>query len=224
MDRISGLLKILLPFVLITMVVYLFYLKSTKNRVLKTSEDLVYIMNMVKTRHMSTVYKEFTADYVAYSQFLPIDMKTRKENGLYQIISRFGTKMEFMESPKTKAEHDEYTRLKANPALYKTQYHGLNAYIMSISKLHKKECVWLAQTRWDRIIPTFIGLEASYISSLHPYNGLDKLHNAVFMDTDGSAYSGSDKGVAQRRPLTEREAEKACRCVMRSCTFAIKVY
>lgn len=218
------LLKFLLPIIIIVMVIYTFYLKFTQNRVTQTQEDIIFITNMIRDRHMSTNYTNFTADYIAYSNYLPVDMKTKQVNGQYEIISRFGGKINFMESPKNREEKKDYLYAQSSPQLYKTFYKGLSSYIISFTNLHRRECIWLSQVKWEESLPNFMALEASYITGQQPYNGLDKLHTAAFENEIDQTYSGQDNGMVSNRHLTSSEASRACLCVLDNCTFALKLY
>lgn len=204
--------------------VYLFYMKITDNRVEKTIEDLVYINNMIKTHHMSTKYSQFTSDFLVYGNYLPVDMRTKKQDdGIYEVFSRFGGKLIFMESPLTEEEEKEYRYVLSSPIAYKNSYHGLSAFIASFSNLHRRECMLLAQTDWKKHLPNFIASEASFITGKFAYNGLDKLHMSVFLDDEYKDYAGADRGVVQRGPFPLKQARHACLCVLDNCTFAIKM-
>ena len=132
--------------------------------------------------------------------------------------------MNFMESPKTPEEATEYKYMMTSPQIYNTLYKGLSSYIISFSNLHRRECIWLSQVKWNQILPNFIAMEASYITGKHPYNGIDKLHMAVFDNSIDELYAGQDRGLISRTPLTYIEAGKACLCVTNNCTFALKLY
>ncbi len=229
-DKIRSFLRFLtyvMPVVLVVFGIYAFYLKIVQNRVIDTQKDLMTFTKNVSTRYNQTIYKNFDTDFISYSEYLPIDLKIKKTDHGNEVVSRFGGKMIFKESPKTVEERDWYKFIIREKQRFEAHYNGLGAYTVLFTELRKQECVSLATTDWQKIIPNFMGLEASAVSDTHPYNGIENLHYYILAkDKDGNEYNekpkGRDEGVISRGPMDTLEALKACSCFGSSCQVALK--
>lgn len=229
MDKIRELLRsllrllvIILPIIFILVVGYIFYLKLTRNRVEKTQEDLVYFMQRVRLNYPSAKYMDFNADFIGYSDFLPLDVKIKQTDTGSEIYSRFRGRMIFNESPKTTEERRNYLYIKREEKMFQTQYKGLGAYVIMFKDLRHQECVELAIADWKTIFPNYMGQEASFITEREPYNGLERINYYILTDNEGEVYESADNGVVSRKPLDRWEAMKACKCLSDNCTFALK--
>ena len=216
------LLVIVLPIIFILVVGYIFYLKITKNRVEKTQEDLVYFMQRVRLNYPSVKYMDFNADFIGYSDFLPLDVKIKQADAGSEIYNRFGGKMVFNESPKTTEERRNYLYIKREAKMFQAQYQGLGAYVILFTDLQHQECVEMAMTDWKVYLPNFMGVEASFVTAREPYNGLERINYYLLTDNEGEVYESADNGVVSRKPLGRWEAMKACKCISNNCTVALK--
>ena len=217
-----NLLVFLLPVILIFIFGYIVYLKITKNHVYDTQKDIVTFVRNVSTRYNLTTYKHFDTDFISYSEYLPIDLKIKRTNHGNEIINRFGGKMVFKESPKTIEERKEYKKLLRDRKMFEAYYSGLGAYTILFTELKTQECVGLITTDWKKIAPNFMGLEASYVSKKHPYNGVENLDLYILENNGKEQYESRDKGIISRVPLDLYEALRACACIGDSCQVAIK--
>lgn len=224
---IRRLLKIFfyaLP-VLVAVVMFLIFSNEiTKKRVLDTEKDIRFFTKNLPICHKPSYYRNFDSDFVSYySACLREDVKIRKTpSGKNEIISRFGGKIVFRESPRTKEERQMYRYLTRDRKIYEKQYRGLTAYTILFTELKARECTHLATTDWKQISPNFIGLEAAHLSPKHPYNGVDRLNYYILENNGDEEYKGLDEGFASRTQLTNMEAIKACSCLKSTCTFALK--
>lgn len=229
MDKFKEILRKLLrflvfflPLIFIAIVVYIFYLKITSNRVEKTEDDLIYFTQRVRTNYPSVKYMDFNSDFIGYSDFLPLDIKVKQSDSGNEIYNRFGGKMIFTESPKNIAERKHYLYIKREEKMFRAQYQGLGAYVIMFTELKRHECVAMAMTNWKASLPSFMGLEASYVTERERYNGLEKINYYLLTDNQDEEYQSADNGTVSRQPLTQWEAMKACGCLRDNCTIALK--
>ncbi len=215
-------LVFILPVIFVLVVSYIFYLKLTNNRVEKTQEDLVYFMQRVRLNYPSAKYMDFNADFIGYSDFLPLDVKIKQSDDGNEIYNRFGGKMIFNESPKTLAERKNYLYIKREEKMFQTQYQGLGAYIITFTDLHRHECVEMAMTDWKASLPNFMGLEASFVSAREPYNGLERVNYYLLTDNQNEEYESIDNGTVSRQPLNRWDAMRACGCLSDNCMVTLK--
>ena len=216
------LLVIVLPIIFILIVGYIFYLKITRTRVEKTQEDLAYFMQRVRLNYPSTKYMDFNADFIGYSDFLPLDVKIKQSDEGSEIYNRFGGKMIFNESPKTLKERKHYLYIRREEKMFEAQYQGLGAYVVLFTELRHHECVEMAITDWKAYFPNFVGIEVSYVSAREPYNGLERINYYLLTDNPGEVYESADNGKVSRRPFGRWDAMKACKCISDNCTVALK--
>lgn len=231
MDKLGLFLKKLLkflfyamPILFIFLVLYIFCLRVTKNRVYQTQKDIVYFVNKVKSNYENMKYKDFNADYVSYSEFFPMDVKIKQTEEGNEMYSRFGGKMIFLESPKNLEERRNYLFIKREEKMFNAQYKGLSAYIVVFTELRREECIDLASVNWKALVPNFMGIEASFISHREPYNGVENLNYYLLEDNPGEDFKSADKGEIYRQPMTKWQAMKACDCLRQNCTVALKFY
>lgn len=229
MDKIKEIIRsllrflvYLLPVIFILIVGYIFYLKITKYRVEKTQEDLVYFMQHVRDNYPSARYMDFNADFIGYSDFLPLDVKIKQSDTGNDIYNRFGGKMIFNESPKTIAERKNYLYIKREEKMFKAQYKGLGAYVVMFTELKRHECIEMAITDWKSVLPNFMGVEASFVSEREPYNGLERINYFLLTDNQDEEYKSADNGTVSRKPLTQWEALRACNCMTDNCVVTLK--
>lgn len=229
MDKFKELLRtvlrflvFLLPVIFIAIVSYIFYLKLTQYRVEKTQEDLVYFMQRVRDNYASPKYMDFNSDFIGYSEFLPLDVKIKQSDTGNEIYNRFGGKMIFSESPRTLAERKNYLYIRREEKMFKTQYNGLSAFMITFTDLKHRECVDMAMVDWKKYLPNFIGLEAAFISAREPYNGLERINYYLLTDNQNEEYQSADNGTVSRQPLSRWQAVKACGCLTDNCVVTLK--
>lgn len=231
MDKIKDIIRKLLhflvyflPLIFIVIVVYIFYLKITKNRVEQTEADLIYFTQRVRTNYPSVKYMDFNSDFIGYSDFLPLDIKVKQSDAGNEIFNRFGGKIIFTESPKTLAERKNYLYIKREEKMFKAQYQGLGAYVVLFTELKRHECITMAMTNWRASLPSYMGMEVSYITEREPYNGLEKINYYLLADNQDEEFKSADNGLLTRQPLNQWDALKACNCLRDNCTVALKFF
>ncbi|MBR1825821.1 MAG: hypothetical protein IJ770_04460 [Alphaproteobacteria bacterium] len=213
----------ILPVVAVFVFGYIVYLKITRNHIYDTQKDIAAFVRNVNTRYNTTIYKNFDTDFVSYSGYLPMDLKIKSTDHGNEIINRFGGKMVFKESPKTVEERKEFKYLSRERKMFAAHYNGLGAYTIMFTELKTQECVGLATTDWKKIVPNFMGLEASYVSKKHPFNGVENLNFQILEDNENeTAEASRDEGVISRTPLVLYDALQACACRGDSCQVALK--
>lgn len=222
--RLIKLLFYMLPGMVVIAMFFIFSTEITQKRVLDTQKDIRFFTKNLPICHKPTYYKNFDSDFVSYySACLREDIKIRKtQSGKNEIISRFGGKILFKESPQNTEERQSYRYLTRDRKIYEKNYHGLTAYTILFTELKAQECTRLATANWKQVSSNFMGLEASHISPKHPYNGIDKLNYYILTDNGDEPYKGLDKGFVSRSHLTNIEAMRACACIKSNCTFALK--
>lgn len=224
-EIIKGIIKVLvylLPVLFALILGYIIYLKIVRNRIYDTQQDIAIFIRNVNTRYNRNVYKNFDTDFVSYSGYLPMDLKVKSTEHGNDIISRFGGKMIFKESPKTIEERKEFKYLSRERKMFEAHYEGLGAYTVMFTELKTQECVGLATTNWKKIVPNFMGLEASHVSKRHPYNGIENLNFFILEDNGDEEIKSRDEGLISRTPMILYDALRACACVGESCQIALK--
>jgi hypothetical protein len=213
-----------MPVIFLFLVLYIFCLRITKNRVYQTQKDIVFFVNKVKANYENMKYKDFNADYISYSEFFPMDVKIKQTEEGNEMYSRFGGKMLFLESPRNIEERRNYFFIKREEKMFNARYDGLSAYIVVFTELRREECIDLARVNWKAIAPNVMGIEASYISRHEPYNGVENLNDYLLEDNPGEDFKSQDKGEIHRQTMTKWQAMNACDCLRRTCTVALKFY
>lgn len=229
MEKIRELLEIalniishLFPIIVCLFVGYLAYLKITSNRAIETQKDIVTFINNVNSSYNRTTYFYFNTDFISYSEYFPLDLKIKKSDHGNEIINRFGGKIIINESPKNLEERKEYLQLLRDRKAYEKLYSGLGAYTIMFNELNTQECAFLAKADWKKIAPNFMGLEVSYITEKHPYNGIENLNYFILDDNEDEIYQSRDEGKISRTPFSFFDAWKACDCFDANCTVALK--
>ncbi|MBR1600651.1 MAG: hypothetical protein IJ677_03650 [Alphaproteobacteria bacterium] len=217
-------LRFIIPLFFIFGVIFAFYTLFTKNDVEETIEDIVYIYNKIKEERQETLFKDFNNDTVVYSNFLPIDIKTRMTNNGYLIKNRFGSEMSFMEAYKTKEEKDYYQSIIKDKWVYSNSYKGTGAYIITFSHIRRSACMLLAQTDWKKKIPGFIGISVGRVGEEgNPNIGVERLNLGLLYGYTEIDYSGPDQSFVANRKLHYNEAFKNCRCLLHNkCIVSLK--
>ena len=91
-----------------------------------------------------------------------------------------------------------------------------------LTELSGRVCRVLAQVDWKNNMPNFLGLEAGYTTPRNQNNGLYNLHYYVLKDNLGEKFLTDDAGKQSYDALTTEDARKACGCMWRSCSLALK--
>ena len=218
-------LRFLLPLAFICLVIYLFYARFTKSEAEQTVEDIIYITKKISEERQEVTYRHFDNDTVVYSNFLPIDMKSRMTDDGYIIRSRFGTLIYFMDAYKTKEEKEHYMSLIHDKVAYAKAYNGTGAYIITFPRIRRSACMNLAQVDWKKKVPTFIGIEVGRVKKGNPNIGTERLNQGVLFGLTEIDYNGPDKSFVTNRKLQYREAFKACHCLVHNkCVISLKFF
>lgn len=227
-DTARGLLrflKLLLPVIFISVVIYMFYLRFARTDVEKTADDLEYITKHINTENSGALYKNFDADLVTNSGWLPLDLKTVMTNHGYIVKNRFGSAMIFTEAYRTKEEKDYYRKIRDSGALFSQYYKGKGAYIISFPDIGRSACMMLAQTDWKKQLPHFLGISVGSTDKNNPRAGIDRLDKGLLQGIYEIEYDGSDKAFVANRPLQYAEAFKSCRCfIHNNCIVSLKFF
>ena len=223
LGAILKLLYFLLPILLVIVGTYFFYYKfAIERKVVKTKDDIIYITQNIKKGLDGRKYKDFDSNFMVFSNYLPFDLIPKQTAYGYKIPNRFGGLMIFYESVGTIQERGMYLNLRKTPKRYKEVYGGVSTYIVMLTQLKKEYCSLLAQTDWRKIANNFLGMEAAYVTPTSLYNGLYNLQMYVLIDNPDEKHKTKDLGVISRSPLSKQEADRACQCNGRNCSFAIK--
>lgn len=223
--RLIKVLFYLLPGLVAIVMFFIFTTEMTQKRIIDTQKDIQFFTKNLPICHKPAYYKNFDSDFVSYySACLRNDIKIRKTpSGKNEIYNRFGGKILIKESPRTTQERESYRYLTRDRATYEKNYFGLTAYTILFTELKASECTRMTTVNWKQVSPNFMGLEASHLSSKHPYNGLERLDFYILENNgDDEQYKGRDEGYVSRTHLTNMEAIKACSCLMSNCTVALK--
>lgn len=208
----------LLPLSFICLVIFLFYSHFTKVDAKKTIEDIQYITQKIREERQEVVFINFNNDTLVYSNFLPIDLKSRMTDNGYIIKSRFGTNINFMEAYKTKKEKEYY-------ADGYNRYIGTHAYIITFPHIRRSACMNLAQVDWRAIIPNFMGIEVGRTNEENPKIGTERLNLGILDGLTEIDYNGSDQSFVSNRKLQYKEAFKACHCLLHNkCVVSLKFF
>lgn len=216
-------LRFIIPFFFILGVIFAFYTLFTKADAEKTVEDIEYVTAKIRDEIAENVFKNFNNDTVVYSNFLPIDIKTRMTDNGYLIRNRFGSTMDFMEAYKTKEEKDYYMSLMDDKLAFNRSYHGTGAYIITFPRIRRSACMLLAQTDWKKKIPNFLGISVGRVKKDNPNIGIERLNLGLLYGLTEIDYEGPDESFVSNRKLQYREAFKACRCLLHNkCIVSLK--
>ncbi|MBQ8482325.1 MAG: hypothetical protein IJ532_07315 [Alphaproteobacteria bacterium] len=217
-------LRFIIPLVFIFGVIFAFYTLFTKADAEQTVEDVVYITKKIKEDRQETYFKDFNNDTVVYSNFLPIDLKTRMTDNGYLIRNRFGSTMTFTESYKTKEEKDFYMSVIDDPAAFEKAYRGTGAYTITFYGIRRSACMLLAQTDWKKKVPNFLGISVGRINPSNPKIGSEKLNLGLLYGLTKIDYEGpDDQAFVSNRTLQYREAFRACKCLLHNkCVVSLK--
>ncbi len=181
-----------------------------KQNLNKTIEDLEQITRNMSERFNGR-YPALNSTLLVVSDILPYDLKTTQNSLGYDFSNRFGGKIFFYDAYNTLSEKNNFTD---------SSYVG--AYIILLTRLTPNECKKLSRTDWRRKFPNFLGLEASYLSAQKTFNGVFNLQNYLLFDSFEINSGSRDEGTISRRYLNKNEAEKACACLLNTCTVALK--
>ena len=210
--------RFLLPLAFICLVIYLFYAHFTKVDAMKTVEDIQYMTKKVREDRQEIAFINFNNDTMVYSNFLPIDLKSRMTDNGYIIKSRFGTVINFIESYKTPEEKAYYAD-KSN------RYKGTEAYIITFPHIRRSACMHLAQVDWRAKVPNFMGIEVGRTNEENPNIGVERLSLGILEGENEIKYNGPDKSFVANRKLHYKEAFKDCHCLVHNkCVVSLKFY
>ena len=217
-------LRFIIPLLFIFGVIFAFYTLFTRNDAEKTVDDIIYITRKVREDRQETYFKDFNNDTVVYSNFLPIDLRSRMTDKGYIIKNRFGSIMTFKESYKTKEEKDFYMSIKNDPIVFERAYRGTGAYTITFYGIRRSACMLLAQTDWKKKVPNFLGISVGRINRSDPRIGTEKLDLGLLYGLTEIDYDGpDDRSFVSNRKLQYREAFKACRCLLHNkCVVSLK--
>lgn len=214
--------KFAIPAIIIGVCVYFFLEAVVRNNVNKTTEDIVALTRKMAENYENQQYKFLSNDAIALGEFLPYDL-VKEEGEHYTLSNRFGGQIHVMESVSNQKERTLYFSLYNNQKQYQKVYDGVGAYVVLLTNLTAGICKTLAQIDWPAKIPNFMGIEAAYTTPTSQNNGVYNLSNYILTDNEGETPKNTvDLGIAQRRPLSEKEAQKACGCFWHSCSVALK--
>ena len=219
----SFITKFVVPVVIIAMCVHFLGGVIVRNSINNTIDDIVDITRKIAEDSQGGKYRLFNTDSIALGEYLPYDLKAEADGEHFMISNRFGGQMHFLEAVGNKKERTLYFGLYNNPERYHQVYDGVSAYVILLTNLNSGICKTLAQTDWSAKIPNFMGIEAAYTTPTSQNNGVYNLSNYILTDNEGEFIKKTvDQGVALRRHFTDDEAEKACGCLWRSCSIALK--
>lgn len=222
-DKLAFILTyILTPLMFIGFGVYFYFGIGSRNKVSKTIDDIVVITKKVSESYLDRKYKQFNTDTVVLGNYLPYDIEPEMDGQHYVIPNRFGGQMFIFETVANIRERTLFFGLYNQPERYQQVYSGVSSYVIMLTGINRKACRILAQTNWAGKIPNFMGLEAAYVNAESPNNGVYNLSNYVLTDNEGEQIKTIDQGIVARGPLSKANAKKACQCLWRGCTFAIK--
>lgn len=176
----------------------------------KTIEDLEQITGNMSEKFNGR-YPALNSTLLVVNDILPYDLEVTENAMGYDFSNRFGGKIFFYDAYNTSTEKNNFTN---------SSYVG--AYIVLLTRLTANECKKLSQTDWRRKFPNFLGLEASYLSAQKSFNGVFNLQNYLLFDKFEVNSNSRDEGTISRRYLTKNESEKACACLLSTCTIALK--
>ena len=217
-----GFLKYLIPILLVLTFFYALYVRITIKRVADTRNDVVTLLKNIKSKYNRTTYTNFDSDFIVFSEYLPLDLKTGKGSKGNEIINRFGGKIIFKESPKTLEERKIYIHWRNDSERYASLYNGLGAFTMLFTDLKKQECIHMAMVDWRRVSQGFMGFEASPYDERLPYQGIENLEYYILEDNQDEKYESRDIGTISRGPVSFASGFSACSFIGSSCSFALK--
>ena len=219
----SFITRVIVPAMLIGMCTHFFLGVVVRNSIEKTIDDVIDVTRKIAENYEDKKFRMFNTDAIALGEYLPYDLNAEQDGEHYLISNRFGGQMHFLEAVGNQKERTLYFGLYNRPEQYQNVYSGVSSYVILLTNLTSGICKTLAKTDWPSKIPNFMGIEAAYTTPTNQDNGLYNLSNYILTDNEGEALKNTaDQGLALRRPLTEAEADKACRCSWRSCTIALK--
>lgn len=202
--------------------IYLYFKISQRNNINRTIEDIMLMTQNISENEAKSRYSGFNTDVAVLGEYFPFDLQIEEKQEHYSVKNRFGGEIQIYESFSDKDERNKYFQFSQDAHMYEKMSSGGGAYIILLTELSGRVCRVLAQVDWKNKIPQFLGLEAAYTTPQNQNNGLYNLHYYVLKDNLGEKFSTDDSGKQSYNALTAEEARKACGCMWRNCSLALK--
>lgn len=201
---------------------YLYFKISQRNNINRTIEDIMLMVQNISEDEAKNRYSGFNTDVAVLGEYFPFDLQIEENQEHYSVKNRFGGEIQIYESFADKEERNKYFQFSQDSHIYEKISSGGGAYIILLTELSGRVCRVLAQVDWKNKIPNFLGLEAGYTTPQSQNNGLYNLHYYVLKDNSGEKFLTDDAGKQSYDALTAEDARKACGCMWRSCSLALK--